>query len=355
MKNNRIIAIILTLCLLFGSLSVCASAEELPENKNAAVEAFFMGEYIDAGGLMYTGIYTVVGRQFDVNIRVKGIESIKEFVFEIDYNKDTVSLAMFRLNYRSDDINYMPMFEQLADTDETLKLRVYDDRGLADTGLFSVGFRFQTDKKGDLDFNVRVLKLVDGDGNEYEPEVHLEIPSATYLSTEIPEALPDFDISLSFGHSDYIKTELAYRMTVSEFVSKLKNAEKCETVITTADGKILAGDDYIPTGAKLRVTFDKMPVFASTFILIGDVTYDAKITAADARRVLRFAAGLERYRGDLVLRYAANTAGNTDEITAADAREIIRCSAGIGRSYTDWYDYHCVLEKNDNFLINDNL
>ena len=123
----------------------------------------------------------------------------------------------------------------------------------------------------------------------------------------------------------------------------------------TEDGKALADDDYIPTGAKLRVTFDKMPVFSSTFILIGDVTYDAKITAADARRVLRFAAGLERYKGDLVLPYAANTAGNTDEITAADAREIIRCSAGIGRPYGDWYDYHCELEKNDRFLINDNL
>ena len=355
MKNNRFFAIILSFCILLCSCSFTVSADEEPEKVNPVVEVYMPGTQISAGSLMYQGLYTVVGRDFDFYVRIRGIENIKEFVFDIDYNENIINLAQFNIVYNSEDLNYMPLFEIFDKDSKKPSLRVFDDRGIADTGMFAVGFRFRAEEKGNLDFSIRVHSLIDGDSNSYEPEIRLNIPGSTYLSTEIPEPLPDFDVSLSYGFNDYIKTELAYPMTAEEFASGMKNAENCRVEITSADGKVLKGDDYIPTGAKLNVTFDNMLVFKSTFILIGDVTCDAKINAADARRVLRFAAGVEPYRGDTVLCCAANTAGNTDEITAADAREIIRCSAGIGKTYSDWYEYHCVLGRTDKNLINDNL
>lgn len=352
MKNNRFVSIMLTLCVLFCSISLVAYAAE--EEKNPTVEAYLPGDYIDAGNLLYKGYYSIVGRQFDIFIKVRGLDSIKEFVFEIEYDDSSVELVSFGLNYVSDNINYMPMDESLIE-DSSVKVRIYDDRGIADPGLFSYGYRFSAEEKGNLGFSVRVHSLIDGEGNSYEPEIRINVPEKTYLSTEIPSALPDFEKTLSYGLGVYVKTELCEPMTVGEFTSVMKNAEKCKVEITDYEGRSLSADEYIPTGAKLDVTFDNMPIFSSTFILIGDATRDGKINAADARQVLRFAAGIDSYRDDNVLCNAANTASNTNEITAADAREILRFSAGIGQNYSDWYAYHCVLEKYNKTLINDNL
>lgn len=352
MKNKKFLSVILSVCILLCSFSFASFAQE--ESK-ASVDVYIPGNYIFDENLFYKGFYSIIGRQFEVFVHINGVENISEFIFEIDYNKESLCLDQHYLNYISSDINYMPMVDQLSKDDEPLKLRLHDKKGIADTELFAYGFRFKAEEKGEIDFSIRVLSLIDGDGNSYEPEINMVLPSETYHENEIPNALPDFDISLSYGISNYKKTELAYSMTVNEFVSKMKNIENCKLDITTADGETLDGDAYIPTGAKLSVTFDNMPVFSTTFVLIGDVNRDAKINAADARLVLRFTAGLDRYNGDDAFRCAANTAKNTEEITAADAREILRYSAGIGLTYADWYEYHCVLEKYNRALINDNL
>lgn len=352
MKNKKLLSIILSVCILFSGFSFFSFAQE--ENK-ASVDVYIPGDYIFQENVFYKGYYSIIGRQFDVFVRVKGVENISEFIFEIDYNKDALCLCKHFLSYGSDDINYMPMVEQLSKYDEPLKLRLYDKKGIADTGLFAYGFRFEAEEKGKIDFSISVLSLIDGDGNSYDPEINIVLPAETYHLEEIPDALPDFDISLSYGFSSFINTELAYSMTVNEFVSKMKNAENCEIDITTADGEVLEGEAYIPTGAKLNVTFDNMPVFRTTFILIGDVNRDAQINSADARFVLRYTARLEKNYSDDLFADAANTAKNTDKITVADAREILRYSAGIGQTYADWYEYHCILQKYNRNLINDNL
>lgn len=349
MKNKKLFSIILSVCILFCSLSVAAFAEE----KAVSVDVYLSDDYIDQDNLLYKGMYTIIGRRFNAVVRIKGIENISEFVFEIDYNDTTLSLYEYTVNCVSSDVNYRPMMEKKSD--EPLILRVYDKNGIADTSLFSIGFCFQAEEKGRLDFDINVLSLIDGDGNSYEPEVNIKLPSETHYSEDIPNALPDFDISLSYGFSNYIKTELAYPMTVNEFVSKLKNAESCNAEMVTADGKVLDGDAFIPTGAKLKVTFDTMPVFSSTMILIGDVNGDTRITAADARIVLRYTAKIDRNVNSDTFSVAANAASDTREINAADAREILRISAGIGKTYDELYSYHCLLERSNRFLINDNL
>lgn len=58
----------------------------------------------------------------------------------------------------------------------------------------------------------------------------------------------------------------------------------------------------------------------------GDVNGDGKVTAADARQILRISSGLEKTSGQSALNADVN---NDGEITAADARIALRISAGL--------------------------
>ncbi|MBR5498213.1 MAG: dockerin type I repeat-containing protein [Clostridia bacterium] len=61
-------------------------------------------------------------------------------------------------------------------------------------------------------------------------------------------------------------------------------------------------------------------------ILIGDVTGDGKIVAADARKALRHSAGLDILTGDAL---KAADVTKDGKVTASDARKILRHSAGL--------------------------
>ena len=61
-------------------------------------------------------------------------------------------------------------------------------------------------------------------------------------------------------------------------------------------------------------------------VLLGDVDMSGRITASDARTVLRATAGLDGLSEDQLI--IADTDSN-EKITAADARLILRCSAGL--------------------------
>ena len=60
--------------------------------------------------------------------------------------------------------------------------------------------------------------------------------------------------------------------------------------------------------------------------LIGDINADGRITAADARLLLRYTAKLESLDSE-TLKYS--DANNDGKITAADARLILRVSAKL--------------------------
>lgn len=77
----------------------------------------------------------------------------------------------------------------------------------------------------------------------------------------------------------------------------------------------------------LAVVFSVMTILASAqTIKAGDVTNDGKVTAADARKALRVAAGLEVF--DEIQLLTADITGD-GKITAADARKILRAAAGL--------------------------
>ncbi|MBR5497460.1 MAG: dockerin type I repeat-containing protein, partial [Clostridia bacterium] len=59
---------------------------------------------------------------------------------------------------------------------------------------------------------------------------------------------------------------------------------------------------------------------------VGDVNFDGKVTAADARLVLRCSAGLELFT---VAQFSAADVNGDTKITAADARLVLRTAAGL--------------------------
>lgn len=351
MKIKKLIAMLLCFVSVFMMFASTAQAEE-----KVSVDVYIVETYIFGENYFYKSTQPIIDRMFDVAVKINGLKTISSCKFSLDFNDEILRCESNGVGYSSSDINYMPMSESVV-SDGKINVHIFDDKGIARPDMFSFVSRFSVLGKGKLDVNVDFTELVDGNGKKYDPDVNVTIPEYSYKYEEIPKVLPDFETSLSYGSGlSYVKTELAYPMTVSEFTSGLRNADNCEVVIKNADGEILGADDKIPTDAVLTVILDKMIVFKTTFILIGDVNSDGKINAADARKLLRYVAKLENYSSWTdTARIAANTAKDTTELTAADAREILRYSARIGKNYSELYEYHCILEKYNRDLINDNL
>ena len=214
---------------------------------------------------------------------------------------------------------------------------------------------------GSFDFDIVFSDMKDKDGNNIDVEIEKNwIPLNTHTVDEAPD-IPAFDMenSLTYGmlhigsmYDRTADTELAYPMTVGEFIDSVD----CGTgygIVTDNDGKVLDRDDYVPTGAQFRQCYDNALFFTSTLTVIGDVNSDGKVTAADARIILRHSAGID-YIKDSYQRNAANTCQST-EITARDARSVMRYAASIEDCYTEWYRYHCLLNKYSRGLYNTNL
>ncbi len=108
-------------------------------------------------------------------------------------------------------------------------------------------------------------------------------------------------------------------LTVDEM---LKNASE-GSIIKDKDGKTVSDDTIAVTGMTLILPDGKEYSLACP----GDVNSDGKITAADARFVLRASVGLEAIEEGSALYTAANVNGDT--IAASDARLILRASVGL--------------------------
>lgn len=77
---------------------------------------------------------------------------------------------------------------------------------------------------------------------------------------------------------------------------------------------VVSGKDKVKTSASFDYEKGKM---------LGDVIADGRITAADARKVLRYAAKLESYSANIEINGDVNRDGS---ITSADARLVLRIS-----------------------------
>ncbi len=78
---------------------------------------------------------------------------------------------------------------------------------------------------------------------------------------------------------------------------------------------VVSGKDKFRTSASFDYEKGRM---------LGDVISDGRITAADARKILRYAAKLESYSANIEINGDVNRDGN---ITSADARLVLKISA----------------------------
>lgn len=81
---------------------------------------------------------------------------------------------------------------------------------------------------------------------------------------------------------------------------------------------------------KYKEYSETLPIIISAIFSKGDVNADGKVTAGDARTVLRASIGFTKLAGET---FFAGDADRNDKITAADARLILRASIGLENLY----------------------
>lgn len=168
----------------------------------------------------------------------------------------------------------------------------------------------------------------------YEGDIEIELKSGEFLNT-IP-----YEIDM---YLDGVKTVPDATVTVSIPIPEGFNKKECGILRQEKDGsysflETRINGDYITFETdhfSLYILFeaydiDKIEIKQN--IKKGDIDGNGKITAADARLVLRASVGLEKFST------AQTTAGDIDKnkkITAADARLILRASVGLEKPI-DW-------------------
>lgn len=132
--------------------------------------------------------------------------------------------------------------------------------------------------------------------------------------------------SISFTDGNIAVNEDNKTVTVKTVIKAPELSGKIASgswTVCSADGAALGNDDAVATGAVIK-SGSSSAVY--TVIIIGDANCDGKVSAADAREVLRYSAKLSSL-SDLGL--LASDANGDGKINASDARTILRVSAKL--------------------------
>lgn len=141
---------------------------------------------------------------------------------------------------------------------------------------------------------------------------HEEIPKKESVFTDSENACLQGEYIMFISSS-------SVSLTAGDILEKATSG----SVIKTAEGK--AADNAVTACTGMTLT---LPDGRSlTLVCPGDVNCDGKITAADARSVLRASVGLEKIEEGSARYKAANV--NADTLAASDARLILRASVGL--------------------------
>lgn len=119
-------------------------------------------------------------------------------------------------------------------------------------------------------------------------------------------------------------SNVARNMTVADFLRKFTNSNVF--VIYNENGSFVNEEDMIGTGMRLNYETPDGNVTNYYVSVTGDMDSNGKITAADARKILRIAAKIDSVSGIYQTAADVNLDGS---ITAADARKTLRVSANM--------------------------
>lgn len=360
---KKITTIILALIMVLSAFAVPVSAENKTAEMYVKSTPNWLYDHELDDKYVFPDYFTA-GRRCSIRFALNGIETLGLCEFDVIYNSDVfefVQVYMYEVVVpvmvgAVPDETPVATAEKISDG--RLHVTVKGNENIKKQ-YFYVSIGFNVKSTGESDIAVENIMLTDCGGNSYDDKVNTDrVPVKSLAADEIPAVKLDFEKTLSYhyGSSNYVTSVLSRPMTVSEAVSVVNvTGGEHEIIIVNDEGEKLPDEDMVPTGARLVVLYNGVSVFVTNFVLIGDVNGDAKITAADARKVLRYSAKLDTKSMDKAEADAANAAKDNPEVTAADAREILRCSAGIGHTYEDLYEYHCRLRKSYPWLINDNI
>lgn len=148
-----------------------------------------------------------------------------------------------------------------------------------------------------------------GDGKDYS-KIFMLKPLATSV--------------IAVDYDNLIVSNVARNMSVEKFNSNFSNSNRC--VIYDSNGNIISEESLIATG--MRINYEDITGIVTNYYVsvTGDIDSDGKVTAADARLVLRGAANLEQLNGAFFVAADVNQDG---KVTASDARKTLRVAANI--------------------------
>ncbi len=144
------------------------------------------------------------------------------------------------------------------------------------------------------------------------------------VTTKIFVLSPVADTVITVDYDNLYISNVARNMTVAKFNSNFTNINSCVVYDTRA--AMISENSLIATG--YRVNYEDVSGIVTNYYVCvnGDLDSDGKVTAADARLVLRAAASLEKLSGVYFLAADVNSDG---KISASDARKTLRVAANI--------------------------
>lgn len=142
--------------------------------------------------------------------------------------------------------------------------------------------------------------------------------------TKIFRILPVVNTFYKTDYETLMISNIAKNTTYAAFSENFSNIGSF--VCYDKNGAFINEEDFVATGCRLRYdALDSQPTEYKLCVL-GDTNGDGRVTAADARLILRAAAKLDTLQGAFFTAADVNFDG---KITAADARKTLRVSSNL--------------------------
>ena len=258
--------------------------------------------------------YYIAGEEITFNMKIP-VDVIKDVVYVqlfIDCNTDV-------LKFRTADQSKGEL--AVTETEKGYTIDFYPWSMATNTETYRATLTFRV-SKGDIDVNAHALLQYRDSDTTREARLADDLPNNTVFSPdEVPRLTITGDLEI-YRKGDTIY--LPHPVTKSELESKIRSTLKGYPV----EYKVLHHTEtkYALTGDELFVNFDGRQGETVRISILGDADNNGIVTAADARKTLRYAAKIEMFpeffdeNCDL---------DNVKGASAGDARKILRVAAKI--------------------------
>ncbi len=255
---------------------------------------------------------------FGFSVSVKNLEKYRNTTVRIDYNKDIFEIAEWCV---PDNL----VHQSVSETETGLCFNASffesfldrnDEANKNTTGSCSFLLRVKGTGKHNMKISATATRL---DGSVKD----IRVSHPEFYEDVIEKRMLDF---LMFDEENVNNYYAVFDSAVT--VSEVVEAAKAETaVVINSANEILEENEYVPNGMWVATTYNGFVVEKMQICVKGDVNCDGKITAADARLVLRRSAKLEQFSDNMQV-YAADM-NDVNGVTSYDARLILRKAAGL--------------------------